>query len=333
MSVKKEMIRILEENRGKAVSGEALAKALSVSRAAVWKAVKALQSEGYAISAVKNRGYTLAENNNSISEEGIRLYLPDEYKDCKIAVLPVVDSTNTYAKQRVTEGFLDDEADGRAIIAANEQTAGKGRLGRSFYSPADTGIYMTLVLKAGMNVTEFLPVTVAAAVAVTRVIERFSDETPKIKWVNDIWLGERKVCGILTEGILNFETGLLSAAIVGIGINVETKQTDFPGEVEQVATSLQTAHGTRNEMIAAVAAELFTLAKDLKTPALMQEYREKSLILGKEIYWDAADGRRYGMAAEINDAGNLVVDTEDGRLVINSGEVSIRPRSFEQPKR
>lgn len=330
MSVKEELIRRLEENRGKAVSGEALAAELKVSRAAVWKAVRVLQKEGYQIVSGKNRGYTLCAEDNRIFSEGIRLSLPERYRDSGIEVLPVVDSTNTYAKKEVLSGLLERIPSGRAILAANRQTAGKGRLGRSFYSPADTGIYMTLVLRAGGRMENFLPVTVAAAVAVCRMIEALTEETPKIKWVNDVWLGSRKVCGILTEGISNFETGVLDAAIVGIGINVSTEQESFPKEVEQVAVSLKSAHAGRNQMIARTAAELFDLFSDLKAPALMEEYRRRSLILGREIYWDGQDGRQYGTAVEINDAGNLLVETQAGQILLNSGEVSIRPRGSEE---
>lgn len=334
MTVRHGVIRILEKNRGRAVSGEALAEQLGVSRAAVWKAVKVLQAEGYPIEAGKNRGYTLRSESDRISEEGIRLYLPERWQQTAIEVLPVVDSTNTYAKKQVAAGVYagqaakqggKESASGRAIIAANEQTAGRGRLGRSFFSPADTGIYMTLVLAAGCRTADFLPITVAAAVAVSRVIERFTEETPKIKWVNDVWLGDRKVCGILTEGISDFENGTLEAAVVGIGINVATERVAFPEAVQGTAVSLGTARAPRNELIAAVATELFQLAEHLQDPALMQEYRERSLILGKDIYWEAGGVRYEGRAVAINDAGNLEVETADGFVVLNSGEVSIRP--------
>lgn len=356
MAVKNEVIGFLEKNRGSAVSGEALAEQLGVSRAAVWKAVKALQEEGYPIEAVRNRGYTLRSDSDRISAEGIRLYLPERWKQVPVEVLPVVDSTNTYAKKQIAAGTFgasagnpanaavhantdafpgangdkvqqhaDILAPRHAIIAANEQTAGRGRLGRSFFSPADTGIYMSLILAAGCRTEDFLPVTVAAAVAVSRVIERFTEDQPKIKWVNDVWLGSRKVCGILTEGISNFENGTLEAAVVGIGINVDTEKNAFPKDVQNTAVSLGSVHATRNELIAAVSAEIFDLTEHLKAPELMQEYRERSLILGKKIYWEADGVRHEGLAADINDAGNLVVDTEEGMVTLISGEVSIRP--------
>ena len=355
MTVKQELIGFLEQNKGTAVSGEALAAGLGVSRAAVWKAVKILQKEGYPIEAVRNRGYTLHADSDRISAEGIRIYLPEQWKNVPVEVLSVVDSTNTYAKKQIAAGAFGASAGNpadsafhantdvlagangnaaqhaelaaprHAIIAANEQTAGRGRLGRSFFSPADTGIYMSLVLAAGCRTEDFLPITVAAAVAVSRVIERFTDDKPKIKWVNDVWLGNKKVCGILTEGISNFENGTLEAAVVGIGINVDTEKNAFPEAVQNTAVSLGTVHATRNELIAAVSAELFDLAEDLKNPVLMQEYRDRSLILGKEIYWEKDGMRHEGRAADINDAGNLVVDTEEGPETLISGEVSIRP--------
>ena len=325
MSLKQELIRILEENRGRSVSGEEIAGALSVSRAAVWKAVQALRQEGYHIEAVKNRGYTLSGDSDRLSEEGIRLHLPERWQDCGIYVLQEVDSTNTFAKRLAAEGFFEKTGKTLALVAANRQTAGKGRLGRSFYSPADTGIYMSLLLRANRRIADFLPITVAASLAVCRAIEDFSQETPRIKWVNDVWLGDRKVCGILTEGIGNFENGMLEAAIVGIGINVSTAEESFPEALRSVAASLGSLRVSRNEMIARVAAELFALTEQLQSPALMEEYRSRSLVLGKEIWWNTPSGRRQGKAVGINDAGNLEVETPEGLTVLNSGEVSIRP--------
>ena len=176
MSVKRELIKMLEANRGQAFSGQQLADSLGVTRAAVWKAVQALREQGYAVLAAPNRGYMLSEEDDILSEEGIRLFLSAPFKNCSVKVLPQVDSTNLYARKL----FLDEKGD-KAMIAANEQTHGRGRLGKSFFSPADTGLYISLVWKEKRSLSSYMPVTMAAAVAVCRVIGKFCEQPPKIK--------------------------------------------------------------------------------------------------------------------------------------------------------
>ena len=211
MTTKESVFELIKSEDGKAISGENIAKSLSISRAAVWKAINALRKDGYSISAVTNKGYWM--NGDYISKSDIEAHLNDK-NSFSITVLKEVDSTNTYLKNAAEKG----EKDGSVIIAET-QTAGRGRIGRNFYSDKG-GLYMSILIRPDMPTERSLFITTGTAVAVSKAIEKTSGKSVGIKWVNDIFIGGKKVCGILTEGTSNFETGQLQYAVVGIGINV-----------------------------------------------------------------------------------------------------------------
>ncbi|MEG1870124.1 MAG: biotin--[acetyl-CoA-carboxylase] ligase, partial [Oscillospiraceae bacterium] len=214
MSVKSSVLQMLEANRGNSVSGQQLANELGVSRSAVWKAIKALETDGYAIEAVTNKGYLLASSNDLISAEGINNYLAAQYKKLPITALKTVSSTNTHARMMAANG-----AKHGTIVVSEEQTNGKGRMGRTFFSPEGSGIYMSIILRPNTHTTNAVFITTAAAVAVCRAIAKLTVAKPTIKWVNDIILRDKKICGILTEAVTDFENGMVESVVVGIGIN------------------------------------------------------------------------------------------------------------------
>ena len=185
------------------LSGEKLAGELGISRAAVWKMIASLRQEGYCIEAVKKRGYLLQET-DVLSAQQIRRALAKPWREIPIQVYDCIDSTNTQAKRQLSAGWR-----GEAILTAQEQTAGRGRRGRDFYSPRDKGIYMSLILQPQLRIEESLLITSAAAVAVCRALEGELGGELGIKWVNDIYRGGKKVCGILTEAITDFELGVV----------------------------------------------------------------------------------------------------------------------------
>ncbi len=314
MSLKQNVITILEQNRGQAVSGQDLAERLGVSRAAVWKAVQFLKEEGWEIEAATKKGYCLRSSSDILSAEGFCAALGEHLAD--VTVLPKVDSTNTLAKKMAADGSPHG-----TVVMAEEQTAGRGRMGRQFYSPAKTGLYMSVILHPCLPVEESLKVTVAAAVAVCRAMERMGCQSPKIKWVNDIFSHGKKVCGILTEAMGDFESGIAESIVVGIGINVKTD--DFPEELRNVAGSIGLVEGTRNALAAEIYRELMRLCQQLSAAELMEEYRRRSLVLGREIsFWN--HGRRcQGRVKEINDKGNLVIVTKTGIEILQAGEISL----------
>ena len=174
MSVKNEILHILESNKGKTVSGQELADMLEVSRTAVWKAINSLKDDGYNIKSTPNKGYSLAESSDVLSAEGIRLYLNEEFKNIPITVYKTIDSTNAKAKLLAVQN-----AEHGTTIIAEEQTKGRGRFGRDFFSPAESGIYMSIILKAELSIENSVLVTTAAAVAVCQAIEKFTSVYPK----------------------------------------------------------------------------------------------------------------------------------------------------------
>lgn len=320
MAVKEEILQILESNRGKPLSGEMLAAQFSVSRAAVWKAMQALKAEGYPIHAVSNRGYWLDARSDILSAEGIKAFLPEECREQPVLVFPVVDSTNTRGKQLAGEGA----SHGTAVLA-NAQTEGRGRRGRSFFSPADTGLYLSLILRPRQRIEDALLITVAMAVAACQAIEALSEARPQIKWVNDIYLQDKKIGGILTEAVSDFESGMVESLVVGIGLNVSTPESRFPEALRAAAGSFFPEGITRNQLAAEVICRLMQWQKNLADPRLMQEYRARFLLFGQTVSYEMNGVVRYGTVQDVNDRGNLVLRDADGAVVVlQSGEVTVR---------
>ena len=323
MSVKTEVLTLLEGNRHKDLSGQDIAELLGVTRAAVWKAVKSLQKEGYVIEAVNNRGYRLRENSDVLSAEGIRLELREEYQDCEVVVYKCIDSTNMEAKRRALDGAKEG-----LIVLAEEQTAGRGRRGRSFLSPTGTGIYMSFLFRpTPEQSSDIVLVTTAASVAVCRAIRNVLHEEPAIKWVNDIYLKEKKVCGILTEAVSDFESGRIDTVVVGIGINYREPQGGFPEEVKDIAGALCTKDDAvpRNCLAAGIINELFTLYENLSDKTYMEDYKKWSNVLGKRVRFSSENNWDYGMAENIDDDGGLIIRMEDGtEQVLRTGEITLR---------
>lgn len=330
MSVKHNLLSALERHRGEEISGQELADLLHVSRAAVWKAAKALEAEGYGIDALPGRGYRLRPDSDRLSAEGIRLHLPAEYADCAVEAVQEIASTNQTAKRQALEPGPE-----RCLLAANAQTDGRGRLQKRFFSPADTGLYLSLTLRRTRSYSDMVPVTMAAAVAAVRVLERRTDRHPAIKWVNDLLIDGKKAAGILTEAIGDLESGLVHAVVVGIGLNLRTPEETFPPTLRGSATSVWPPPGiTRNQLAGELAGEFFRLADSLFGPdgdralaALTDEYRKKSAVLGREVAWEQKGRRLTGTAVDIDSTGALLVESTEGRYTLRAGEISLCPPS------
>lgn len=323
MSVKAEVLAILEANREKSISGEELASRLQVSRTSIWKAIKALREEGYEIEAANNRGYCLCQTSDILNEEGIRLHLEGPAADYPLEVHKVLDSTNTECKRRVIEG-----APHGLTILAEEQTAGRGRLGRDFYSPAKTGIYMSILVHPSMDGSDAMLLTTAASVAVCRGLTKVLPVEPQIKWVNDIYLNGKKVCGILTEAISNFEMGKIDAVIVGIGINYRTEE--FPEDIKDRAGAVETTSAIpRNQLVAAVLNAFWEIYEHIGDREFIKEYRRRSMVLGKDIRILEKGQWKEATAVDVNDDGGLVIQIENpdgsiGQRVLQTGEITLR---------
>lgn len=337
MSTKTKLLSLLNENKEKLISGQMLADTLGISRNAVWKAVKSLQEQGFAIESVQGTGYRLAENRDIISVDFLSeaITVP-----CTVHLLDSVDSTNNYAKKL-------DTTQGAQLVIAREQTSGRGRLGRSFYSPADKGIYMSLAFSPEFGMEQSLFVTTLSAVAVCHAIEDMTGRQPKIKWVNDIYLNNKKLVGILTEAESNFENGNIEKIIVGIGINCF--ETEMPEELADIATRLASAnmHAAkpsfdRNHLIASAVNHFFAMLQDFDTRKILRDYKQRSFLLGEQILiYNPAIAREMGRepeklhdgirarAIDIDDNGGLVIEFLEGRFsgqmrTLTTGEVTVR---------
>jgi len=321
MSTKDELLQLFETRKGEWLSGAEIAEKLQISRTAIWKAVETLRAEGYAIEAVRSRGYCLSPDTDIVSAQGVGKYLK---KDLDITVVEEVASTNTMLKELASEGAKE----GRVVIA-NSQTAGKGRMGRQFFSPKDSGVYISVLLRPRTVAPEkALKITTMAAVAASRAIEEVAPEEAKIKWVNDVFVNDLKVTGILTEASMSMESGHLEYAVLGIGFNVYLPEGGFPEELKTIAGAIlqKKEPDAKNRIAASFLNHFFEIYDDPDHLHYEQYYKEKSLVLGKKVDVLSGTGTRRAEVLDITDDCNLVVRYEDGSEgILSSGEVRIRP--------
>lgn len=319
MALRDELLAELERRRGEDVSGQALAERFCVSRSAVWKAVNALRASGFAIDSTPNRGYRLRAEDDRLSAAGVRAALSEKYANLRVRVYDTLDSTNREAQRLLAAG-----ADCPMLLLSEEQTAGRGRRGRAFYSPAGEGLYMTLALRPRAALSQAALLTAAAAVAVAQAVEAVTGRECQIKWVNDVYLDGRKLCGILTEASGSFEEDTLRSACVGVGVNVRTR--DFPAAFADRACSLWPQPVSRNRLAAEIAARLLDFASDLAARRFLDEYRRRSLVLGRTVAFMRGGEEGRALAVGIGRDGQLLVRRADGsEEALNAGEVRILP--------
>ncbi|MEG1918395.1 MAG: biotin--[acetyl-CoA-carboxylase] ligase, partial [Oscillospiraceae bacterium] len=293
-----------------------------LTRASIWKAVDGLRKAGYVIEARTGCGYRLTGLPDVLTETEIRSYLgTTERVGGKLICLDAVDSTNSYARR------LEQGTDG-TVVVANCQTAGRGRMGRDFQSPADCGIYLSALLRPDLPPERLLPITALCAVGICNAVERVAGIRPQIKWTNDLVLGGKKLCGILTELALEGESGRLQSLVLGVGVNVG--QTGF-ADLE-FATSLYLALGrkiSRPQLAAAMIEELdrlYTALLSGDTAAYLERYRRDCVTLGKQVQLlTPGGGRTVVQALDVDEQFGLVVRRADGsQEIVRSGEVSVR---------
>ncbi|HFI0218610.1 TPA: bifunctional biotin--[acetyl-CoA-carboxylase] ligase/biotin operon repressor BirA [Streptococcus suis] len=310
-------IYLLLKEKDDYMSGEDLAQELGISRTSVWKAIRQLETHGLTIEAARNRGYKLADGD---------LLLPDliaEELQLPVYLKADSDSTQLDAKQGIESGHTSP-----ALYLAPYQNKAKGRFGRPFYASKSGGIYMSLRLSPNVPFLEFKPYTILAAAAVVKAIQSLCDLDVQIKWVNDIYLGHKKVAGILTEAISSMENQRVTDVIIGIGINVRID--DFPKELQQSAGNLfeEQPPFTRNQLITAIwKAFLETDEKEL-----IALYKEKSLVVGQQVSFVENQVEFNGTAIAVTDTGNLVIQLDNGKAkIISSGEISLTSWSASPP--
>jgi len=320
MSTKNDLFKLLSEHQGDYVSGQYAGDTLNVSRNAIWKAVTQLRDEGYNIESSPKVGYRLAGSGNMLTEEAI---WADLHRDCDLKVFSEIDSTNNYAMQA-------EIGSKPLLVVADKQTAGRGRNGRSFISPSGTGLYLSIAFRPDFDVSKALFVTMAAAVAVCRSIESVCGVSGEIKWVNDVFAGGKKVCGILTEAKTNFETGRIDSLIIGIGINCFPG--NFPDELKDIAgpVSMEPDSFSRSRLAAAIFDNTMALADDIMSRSFFDEYRKRCFILGRQItvHPNLNDMSVRAIAMDIDEDGGLMIKYLDGPRQgetdhLTTGEVSI----------
>ncbi len=321
----KDLVLYQLKTAGEFVSGEEISAKLGVSRAAVNGAVKSLRGDGYVIASVTNKGYHLQGGPERLSAGELLCCLGAERMG-QVTVLESLDSTNTYLRNACAAGSarIGD------CVVANCQTGGRGRQGRSFTSEKNLGLYMSCVLDPkNVAAEEISQITAWGAVAVQEAIEEVCGVSCQIKWVNDLVWHTLKVCGILTEVVLEGESGRTQSIIMGIGVNVNYEEKDFPLELDGIATSLKLACGhtvSRAKLCGAILQRLDKLCQDFphNKAQYLVKYRESCAILGKRVGICRGEETRWGTAQAIDPSFGLVVAYDNGQIeTVAGGEISV----------
>ena len=321
--MKDEILGILLKNRGSYISGEDISRKLNISRTAVWKYIGNLRQEGFGIKSVSNKGYCLDEVPDRLDEVLLRHCLDTGMLGRTMEVHEAIDSTNTRAKELAQAG-----APHGTLVVAEEQTRGRGRLGRSWESPRGTGIWMSLILRPSFSPQFASRITVMAALAAVNAIDNITGLKASIKWPNDIIINSKKVCGILTE--MQADPDLIEYAVLGMGINVNTEA--FPPELENTAASLYLESGAKVDRCLLTARIVYWFEKIYDSyeatgdfTGILNEYREKCITLGRRVRVTGVSGEFEGIAGGLTGNCELVVVTGDGtEHTVLSGDVSVR---------
>lgn len=344
MDIKTSILRMIRQSSGY-VSGQSLCEALGVSRTAVWKYVNQLKEEGYEFDAVSNKGYRIVKYPDIITREEIESMLPEGLAVTNVVYYHETDSTNTRAKQAAEDG----EKSGTLFITEC-QTGGRGRRGRTWESPAGSGIWMSLLLRPEIKPFDASMLTIVAAMGMKDAIEEIigagdgaGDEDGagnsagdgagkggihcKIKWPNDIVLGDRKICGMLTE--MSAETDWINYVVIGIGVNVNT--TEFDDSIKDTASSilLQTGSSVKRSDIVVAFAKHFSkyydeFLKKCNLSGLADDYNKALINVGRDVKIVERDGSFVAKAVGIDETGSLIVEKDGNTQRIVAGEVSVR---------
>lgn len=312
--MKNKILDILKNAEGY-ISGEKISERLGISRAAVWKHINKFKADGYVIESVTNKGYRLVTEPDIISEEGINKGLNTEFIGRKIFLYDETDTTNERAK-------VNNTAPDGSVFIAEVQTHGKGSRGRGWTSPRGTGIWHSILLKPDIPPSEVSQITLIAGLAVCRAVGLGA----KIKWPNDIVIGGKKICGILTE--MSAEIDMVNYVVCGIGVNVNMES--FDSEIQHRATSMYIESGEkyrRNEVIARLLNEFEDCYKkflDGGLSAVLDEYKRNCVTIGREVSVIFKKETVLGTAVDVDETGALVVETENGKIHVTSGNVDVR---------
>ncbi len=320
--LKNKVLYVLEQQKGNIVTGGQLASTLGVSRNAIWKAINSLKDAGNEIVSIPNSGYRLMDTNDTLLKKIIRENLTTTFIGHDLTVLSTVHSTNQYLKEMDTAGTQSGY-----VVIADEQTNGRGRRGRTFLSPKSEGIYLSILLKLNGQPNDVRLLTICAAVAVSRAIEKACSIKADIKWVNDIYCNGKKICGILTEAIISGELQELSTVIIGIGINTG----NVPFEIKEIATSIQEEtgmRGIRNRLVAELLnqfeAVYFDFAQKENQQDIIAYYESRLFIIGKRVMVAGIKSSYAASVLGIDERGALVVKDDLEQVHhVTTGEINL----------
>lgn len=329
MKTKDQVLGLLKSSGNNYLSGQEIADRIYVSRAAVWKAIKSLEKDGFVIDAVTNRGYRLKTDSKMISAESVKRFLGDNAEHFgEIIYQDNVDSTNEWAKNYSNSNYGVD-----AVFVADSQNKGKGRRGRDFFSPSGTGLYMSMLLYPDTTPEKATLYTCMMAECLCEAIKEVTDIDVQIKWVNDIYYGDRKIAGILTEGMTSMEDGKLSYMVIGVGVNIYNPFDGFPEGLNKTAGYLLdtvSEDDVRSRLCATIIKKFRAYFDNPDDMSFIEGYRNKSMLIGKYVKLLTADheekktSRGYAKVVGIDDMCHLKICYDDGtETTLSCGEVSV----------
>lgn len=303
------------------ISGEQISAELGITRSAVWKYINALKADGYQIDSVRNKGYKLVAAPERLDHDEICSRLHTSLIGKEIIVLDIVDSTNEEVKRLAAKG-----GENGSVVTAEQQTAGKGRFGR-VWSSDNGGLYFTVLLKPNLPPSDIASITLASGYAVCQAIIAYTGLQARVKWPNDIIIGTKKVCGILTE--MAAQSDRIDYVAIGIGINLN--HTEFPRPIDKKATSLLIETGKRidkNDFLAVVLGYLDKVITDFCVSLSVDDLKNFKAVcatLGRQVTVERGSSVIKGVAVDITSSGELVVTDENGtEVIVGSGEVTVQ---------
>lgn len=328
MSTKEEVLKLLRKNNESFISGQEIADEIFVTRASVWKAIKSLEKEGYEIDAVTNKGYRLRGSIDLIDIESIKETLLKNEINTNLIYLEETTSTNDVAHELERKNHED------LIVVSDFQSKGRGRRGRDFFSPKGTGLYFSVLLHNKRNQIDTAGITAVTASIIAKAIDDIvfnGVNTAKIKWVNDIFINERKVAGILSEAFGTLEDEDEGHIIIGIGINIYVPKDDFPKELRKTAAAVlenleEAPKDIRTKLLDRIITDFYSYFRNNnQKEKYFKIYEEKLFLVGNYVKINSFDGNyRYAMVTGISEDYHLQVQYDDGKEEeLSSGEVSV----------
>lgn len=323
MSTRNKLLELIKKHQGKWLSGESLSRQLAVSRAAIWKHIRTLRDEGYVIHGSTKKGYLLHRNADRLVPDEIGSGLETRIiSQKKIIHYDTADSTNLCAMELAAE-----EAPEGTLVVAETQTGGRGRRGRTWFSPADDNIYASLVLRPAIPPSQAPIITLMIAVALAETLRKQFGLPALIKWPNDVLISDKKIAGILTE--ISSDMDRIDYMVIGLGVNVNTQAADFPIDIENLATSVRIASGNKVSRVALLRNILesidacYTEFQTKGFSPIMNRWHQYNNIIGQRVTVDVLGTRFIGKVENVDDDGVLMLRTDEGDLRrIFSGDVN-----------